>query len=273
MIYNKIVILGSKGMLGQMVCSYFKNKSYEIIIFDDYFSENNIRDFIDKLNIIEDAIIINCIGRIKQKSSDLNHLLWSNTILPLELSRSLKDTHLLIHPSTDCVFKGNVSDYYSKSHIHDAEDIYGWSKSLGEIAISKIPNSIILRVSIIGPDKYSDKGLLSWFLNNADNSTLNGYSEHYWNGITTLEWCIQLLNILENDKLLKKCIEKKIIQLGTKKRYSKYEMLSIFNKKYKKNCFIKSLKTEPLNRCLQPEIYSKPLEIQIDELINFFVLK
>jgi dTDP-4-dehydrorhamnose reductase len=267
--YNKIIILGSKGMLGQMVFSYFNKMSFNVVKYDKYFEDSNFEKYVNELNSFEDSIVINCIGRIKQKSINSHELLWSNTILPIALLRSLKSTHLLIHPSTDCVFSGKITNTYDIDHVHDANDVYGWSKSLGESAIKNLHNSIILRVSIIGPDKNSNKGLLSWFLNNQKGSILNGFSDHFWNGITTLEWCKQLKNIVEDSNLLKDCIEKKIIQLGTKTRYSKLEMLKIFNNIYEKNFIINDVKSNYTNRCLNPMIISKSLELQMKDLIEF----
>ena len=103
---KRIIILGSKGMLGQMVKSYFTIHGFELILYDKRFNEENISSYLDELNSYYDAIVINCIGRIKQKSEEALNLLWSNTILPLLLARSLKSSHVLIHPSTDCVLDG-----------------------------------------------------------------------------------------------------------------------------------------------------------------------
>ena len=110
---------------------------------------------------------------------------------------------------------------------------------------------------------------MSWFLNNSRGSNLNGFSNHFWNGITTLEWCKQLKTIVEDSNLLKDCIEKKIIQLGTKTQYSKLDMLRIFNNIYKKNFIINDVKSNYTNRCLTPMIISKSLDLQMKDLIEF----
>jgi dTDP-4-dehydrorhamnose reductase len=186
---KKIIVLGSKGMLGQMVIKYFGALGYSTIEFNERISEHTIFPIIKSINKLDDSVVINCIGKIKQKSDDVFTLLWSNSILPMELSRSLKKTHFLIQPSTDCVFTGNRAQSYDVNDFNDAEDVYGWSKSLGEHVLQHRTNTLIVRVSIIGPDYNSDKGLLSWFLNLEEGSTVNGFTNHFWNGITTLEWC------------------------------------------------------------------------------------
>jgi len=266
---KNVIVLGSKGMLGQMVCHYFSKNGYNIIEFNSRFTEDNSNLYVAELNELEDGFVINCIGRIKQKSEDAFNLFLSNTILPLALSRSLKKTHFLIHPSTDCVFDGIADSSYNIDAIHTANDVYGLSKSLGETAVKKLINSIIVRVSIIGPDDNSNKGLLSWFLSNPQGSVLNGYVNHFWNGITTLEWCKRVDSIISNDTLFSKYKNEGIVQLGTAEIYSKFDMLSIFNGVYNANFIIRPSEVDYTNRCLQPLIKSKSLEIQLNELVDF----
>jgi len=266
---NNIVILGSKGMLGQMVESYFTSKEFQIIEFNTRFTENNFNEYLNELNSFEDAFVINCIGRIKQKSQESSDLLWANSILPIALARSLKSSHILIHPSTDCVFDGLTDKPYNFSDFHSASDVYGWSKSLGETAVTNMANSLIVRVSIIGPDSNSNKGLLSWFLNNPSGIILNGFTNHFWNGITTLEWCKRIHEIIINENTLNQLMKLGLVQLGTKEIYSKYEMLHIFKKVFQKDFEIKPQESQYINRCLLSLIESKPLEIQLNELKSF----
>lgn len=268
--YRNIIVLGPNGMLGQMVQKYFSEKKFNVIAYNEKFTSKNILQFVDTLNDIEDSIVINCIGRIKQKSEDPYELFLSNTLLPLEIQRRLKKSHIFIQPSTDCVFNGlDKTANYSFSY-HNAEDIYGISKSLGETAIINRENSLVIRVSIIGPDSNSNKGLLSWFLSNPPGSMLNGYSNHFWNGITTLEWCEKLHTFLMDKRLFASLLEKKLIQLGTQMHYSKFEMLVMFNSIFQRNYVINPIETEiGINRCLVPEIISNSLEEQLQKLIHY----
>lgn len=266
---RKIIVLGSKGMLGQMVKSYFEFHDYDVHTYDIRFSETNYVDYFKNLNEFEESIVFNCIGRIKQKSDDSFNLLWSNSIFPLALTKSLKKSHLLIHASTDCVFDGYSVGFYDKDHIHDAEDMYGWSKSLGEFGVLARNNSIIIRVSIIGLDEFSNKGLLSWFLNNPEGEKLKGFKNHYWNGITTLEWCKITHKLIKNLSNTKKY--DKIYQIGTDVTYSKYEMLLLFQEVFNTNFIIEPIDNEvTINRCLYPEILAKDLRSQLLELKEFW---
>lgn len=260
---KRIIVLGSKGMLGQMVIKYFGGLGYSIIEFNDRINENNIFKIINSINKINDSIVINCIGKIKQKSDDVNTLLWSNSILPLELSRSLKEAHFLIQPSTDCVFDGNRHQSYYVNDFNDAQDVYGWSKSLGEHALQHRKNTLIVRVSIIGPDQNSDKGLLSWFLNLKEGSTVNGFTNHLWNGITTLEWC----KFVRDYIVSKNFFPLNTVQLGTSQSYSKFDMLNMFKTIFDKNIEIIPISIGPnIQKCLVPIINCQDLNSQLIEL-------
>ena len=66
---TKILILGHKGMLGNMVFLHYtslNNDNYEIITIDDRFPENSF-----KYNVVElkPHFVINCIGIIPQKEN------------------------------------------------------------------------------------------------------------------------------------------------------------------------------------------------------------
>lgn len=45
---------------------------------------------------------------------------------------------------------------------------------------------MILRASIVGPPAAAGRGLLGWFL--AQPGPVDGWTDHLWNGITTLAW-------------------------------------------------------------------------------------
>ena len=265
----RIIVLGANGMLGQMAVKYFSSKNYEVITTNIRFEEATKWELIHFLHAYPDAFIINGIGRIKQKSNDEQDLLWSNTLFPLHLSRYLLPTQQLIHASTDCVFSGATNSPYKLTDSTDATDSYGWSKILAEQALLGKANVLIVRVSIIGADNSdSGKGLLKWFLSNAPGSKLNGFTNHLWNGITTLEWCKQVeqLALTTTTKF-----GGEIIQLGTKEHYTKYELLELFQNEYKTKFEINRFESnQAIDRRLEPTIYCPSLTIQLKEMREFW---
>lgn len=261
-----IQVIGANGMLGQMVVKHFTSKGFTVLAIDERFEENTKWQLLHKINQHKNSVLINCIGRIKQKTNSETDLLWANATLPLALANSLDESITLIHPSTDCVFDGQTNQPYSITTPPNAMDSYGWSKRLGEVALMARKNTFIVRVSIIGPDNNkAGKGLLAWFLSNPQGVELKGFTNHLWNGITTLEWCKQVeVLIAKNEN--KNC---ELIQLGTNESYSKYEMLLLFQKYYKSTFVITPFEAaEKIDRRLKPTVICKDLDKQLTDLIS-----
>ena len=78
----------------------------------------------------------------------------------------------------------------------DPIDIYGKSKSLGE---AKGDSMMHLRVSIIGPEVDRNSSLLEWVRNQPKNAEISGYTDHFWNGITSMHFAKIARGIIEND--------------------------------------------------------------------------
>ena len=194
----KIAILGHTGMLGGMTKRYLeqkysKDKNVEIISIPKSFrASNDGATFSDLQYYLGDRkidYVINCIGAIKpcfNKESNNIDEIYTNTIFPRELANwCYQETALsgrmcrLLHITTDCVFDG-FEGPYDENDGHTAVDEYGKSKSLGEPK-----KCIVIRTSIIGPEwGGNNRSLISWFL---QQDAANGYANHLWNGLTTLE--------------------------------------------------------------------------------------
>jgi dTDP-4-dehydrorhamnose reductase len=83
--------------------------------------------------------------------------------------------------ATDCVYSGKEGGYTENSP-HDPLDVYGKTKSLGEVASEQFFH---IRASIIGPEYGRSTSLLEWFLSQPKNAEVNGYTDHLWIGLTT----------------------------------------------------------------------------------------
>ena len=59
-----------------------------------------------------------------------------------------------------------------------------------------------LRCSIIGKEIRNNKSLISWFLNNEENISLNGFTNHIWNGVTTDVFAKICIGIIKNKYFL-----------------------------------------------------------------------
>lgn len=182
------------------------------------------KDFvIDKsLDFISDImpdVIINCVGITTRRinESNTNHLSLINSDLPKLINDwSMNNSIKMIHMSTDCVFSGKSGNYLDDD-IPDAEDIYGYSKSIGEINNNK---TLTLRSSMIGREIYNHTELFEWLIKNK-NGKIEGYDNVIYSGITT----IRMAKII--DFILKENLNLSGIYNISSIPISKYDLLKL----------------------------------------------
>jgi len=135
------------------------------------------------LESLRPRFVVNCAGIIKQRdeASAAIPSLTINSLLPHRVAEWCAAWNgRLIHFSTDCVFSGNRGGYREED-VSDATDLYGRSKSLGEV---RAPNALTLRTSIIGRELAHHRSLLEWFL--AQNpGRVHGFRRVIYSGVTT----------------------------------------------------------------------------------------
>jgi dTDP-4-dehydrorhamnose reductase len=261
----KIFLFGSNGMLGNYVKTYLK---YEVVAFTrqdyDIFKLNidSLRELLKNLN--ENDVVINCAGVIPQtQKTDVRLYFTVNSLFPVILSFICKEKKAkMIHITTDCVFSGEMGNYDEDSN-HDETNTYGISKSLGELC-----DASIIRTSIIGEEVSNKRSLLEWVKSNQAKN-INGFYNHYWNGVT----CLQLA------KIIQKILDEQIYWKGGRHifspyRVSKYELVSMINDIYKLNIKINKYQTEKtvdktVTTC-KKQIFEIPdIREQIQELKEF----
>ena len=144
--------------------------------------------------------VINCIGvinkSIAEESADSRQsALLTNSLFPYRLNDLASERGFrIIQIATDCVFSGEKGGYL-ESDKHDTTDTYGKTKSLGEVPSENMMN---IRVSIIGREVSSKVSLFEWVRNQPLNSQIHGYSDHFWNGVTTQAFSRICRGIIEN---------------------------------------------------------------------------
>jgi dTDP-4-dehydrorhamnose reductase len=271
---KNILILGCTGMLGSMLLdvfakeSHFKitattraeaqkdwlKKQYPSVTFKVFNAETSSVNQV--INIAKNnQWIINAIGVTKpyivgMHRNTIEKAIRINSLFPYMLINAIQNTSTtLIQIATDCVFSGEKGNY-SEEDLHDAKDVYGKTKSLGEVFQK---NVIHLRCSIIGPEKGRKIFLLEWFLSAVKNATLQGFSNHYWNGITTLHFAyICKAIILHNIEITH------VQHVVPRNTISKYDLLCYLVKVYKRGDITlhKTSASATIDRTLQT-IYPK----------------
>src|SRR5213076_2163354 len=101
----------------------------------------------------------------------------------------------VLHISTDGVFAG-AAGACAEDAPHDCPDVYGKTKSLGEVTAREV---LTLRCSIVGPDPSARRGLLEWFLGLPDGMEVTGYTDSLWNGVTSLQLANLCQRIIQQD--------------------------------------------------------------------------
>jgi dTDP-4-dehydrorhamnose reductase len=190
---KKIIVFGSTGMIGSAVSRELIVPGYKVyylsrstgIPFD---ALAGIDSLLQQLRIQEHDFIVNCVGltkgRIQDDSPQSRNLAVNiNYVFPNVLDYLIsKYGYRLISPATDCVFSGREGSY-SEHSPHDPTDVYGKTKSLGEVPNS---NSMYLRCSIIGSEEFGRNSLFfEWLRQLERNASIKGYVNHLWNGITS----------------------------------------------------------------------------------------
>lgn len=247
---RKVLVLGSTGMLGhQVVLRLAQNPDFEVfdLSFRNKFREETIicdvTDFDKLAHVIADVqpdFIVNCIGiLIKGSNENPKNSILINAYLPHFLAaQGDKIGAKVVHISTDCVFSGKKGGYL-ESDFRDADDVYGRGKALGEI---NNENHLTLRTSIIGPElKANGEGLFHWFM--SQSNEVNGYSQAFWGGVTTVELAkIVEFSIVNNLSGL--------FHVTNQKAISKFELLQLFNKEFDRGIRINSVEGKKVDKSL-----------------------
>ena len=115
---------------------------------------------------------------------------------------------------------------------------------------------IITRASIIGPEQGEGKSLLNWFLNTKEDA-LNGFKNHHWNGITTLNYAKIVCGMIEENYK-----ENGLLHLIPEDIVNKYDLLKLFSKYFDKEILINSVEADvEIDRKLSERIKNTREEI------------
>lgn len=178
---GRVLVVGSKGMLGYAVTADLEHAGYTVrsVSRADF---DIARDPFDRfVPLTEDVdIVVNCAGVIKPQiaTMSIEDVLRVNTVFPRNLGLLCKDRIRCYHVTTDCVYSGRKGDY-TEADFFDAEDVYGMSKNGGDTS-----DAMTLRTSIIGEESGQQRSLLSWAISQSGKE-VNGFTNHRWNGVTT----------------------------------------------------------------------------------------
>ncbi len=242
-------------MLGRVVSRYLTEQGHRVVTTDQRFTGGSGDPLVDAVARSDAAVVVNCAGALPSKVSAVDEMFRANAALPQQVGVGLRDGQLLIHASSDGVYDGEHGGYDRRSPP-DAKDTYGLSKRLGELVSCATP-TVVIRTSIIG----SGGGLLRWLLE--QEGDIDGYTNHVWNGITTLEWARVCGELIDRKGSEQPGIE----HVTADEPVTKYDLLRIAATVFRLRVTVRPVQSpRPVNLELIPTISRPPIRLQLEDL-------
>jgi dTDP-4-dehydrorhamnose reductase len=260
---RKVLVLGASGMVGNGIFSglvraaepgsvmgtirnhrlpphpWFKNHEEQL------YTGVDVLDFDSFVHVVADFkpdVVINCEGLVKQVAAAQEAVpaITFNSVFPHRIAELCAVSGArMIHFTTDCVFKGDKGSY-TEADAPDADDLYGRTKSLGEVVDKH--HCLSVRTSFIGHELLTCHGLVDWFL--SQSGTVKGYCNAYFSGLPTIEMVRVLLEyIMPREDLWG-------LYHVAADRISKYELLRLVAETYGKKIVIEKNETLVIDRSL-----------------------
>lgn len=285
---KRVVILGGTGMLGHKLfqrlrerfpgtlCTTQRNVRQAPFDRVDFLQGDDVVCGIDAMDFEslrrflaerEPDYVVNCVGIIKQRKETNNPIqsITINSLLPHKLAALVAEWGgRVIHFSTDCVFSGKRGGY-TEQDGSDADDLYGKSKFLGEVATD---NALTLRTSIIGRELVEHKSLLDWFLSQ-NHQTIRGFERVIYSGVTTGQMAEVVTDLIRKEPPLSGLYQ--VVSAPI----SKYDLLCLLREHYRLDIQIVPDQTEVCDRSMVGDKFreatgyvSPPWEVLVKNLVD-----
>lgn len=157
---KKVLILGSKGTLGQTLVQEFKDSGYDVTPWDKENLDLTGELSIEKFNGLKPDVIINATAynatdpmQVDVEAKNIGFIL--NSDVPCKLAKIANELNsIFVHYSTDYVFDGKKKEGYEEDDKPNPISIYGQSKFEGEKNVQKFGQKFyIIRLSRLFGEK------------------------------------------------------------------------------------------------------------------------
>jgi dTDP-4-dehydrorhamnose reductase len=141
----RVVVIGSKGMLGREVMKVIGDIGYEVIGYD--------LPELDITRMVGDEIVggvdwvINCAAytAVDKAEEEVTKAFEVNAVGAGKVARMCRDRGMkLMHVSTDYVFDGKKGVAYLEEDITNPVNIYGLSKRRGEVLVMREKSDVLI---------------------------------------------------------------------------------------------------------------------------------
>ena len=186
-------MLGSTGMLGSAVFTELERAGINTISASRTSGVNFdattllVDELFSNAGLDTGDYVVNCVGltksRIDESSPHSRALaVRLNIDFPDALATAAQRAGVkVIQVATDCVYSG-LKGSYRESDKHDPLDVYGKTKSLGEVPSGSVMH---LRCSLIGPEIGRSSLFFEWVRQQPAGSKVTGFTNHLWNGLSS----------------------------------------------------------------------------------------
>ena len=173
-LYRRVIIIGSSGMLGQSYKKFFNNLSIETIgisrkgpdIFFDL--EKNLEKIVNLIKSLQPDLVINCAAIVSLSLCEKNPLKASiiNSLVVKELTSACCQLDCkFIQVSTDHFYSEDGFKLHKEIDNVKILNHYAKTKYQGELFAKNYTNSLILRTNISGFRENSNSAtFLEWLL-------------------------------------------------------------------------------------------------------------
>lgn len=266
----KYLVLGGGGMAGHVLVLTLRAHGHDVDVVArsrQQFADAivlDIRNTQELERVVAHGrydIVVNCVGMLLEDSHRRpDEAILVNAHLPQRMAWCLRDTSTrLMQISTDCVFSGSQGPYAEDAQP-DGPRTYDRTKTLGEISNDK---DLTLRLSIIGPElPGKGSGLFGWFMRQTDE--LDGFTEAWWSGITTIELAKAIEQLSHHEVT-------GLVHLAPTESITKYDLLMRLNQTFGRGLSIRPVQSHSSDRRLRPSRTDVPYQVgdydrQLDEM-------
>jgi len=197
----KVLITGSKGMLGQDLCPTLMDEGYEVVETDIDNLDITDFDMVDKvLSKEKPDIVVHCAAftNVDKAEEDKKTAELINSKGTENIAKACAKNDIeLLYISTDYVFDGAKTTPYIPNDKPNPINNYGLTKYLGEVAIKKhCSKYYIVRTSWLYG--HHGKNFVETMITLAKNSELKVVDDQTGCPTWTIELCNGIIEILNN---------------------------------------------------------------------------
>jgi dTDP-4-dehydrorhamnose reductase len=262
---RRIIVVGAMGMLGREVVSRLSCSSQLEVVgtyhsagasdrgvggfknvtlsqFDATSTGDEIRALIRGAYLVVNCAVV-LGGELREPTPTVVQNAFAvNSVFPKRLApEAEREGVRVIHISSDAVFSGTSTEPRGEGDSADPADLYGMSKYLGEVESEQVLN---IRTSIVGKDPTYHRGLLEWYLKQKEGTVIQGYSNHFWQGVTTRQLATLVVTLAEKEAFEECRAEAGVHHFCPNEGVSKYELLSKFERVFKRGVIVESANAE-----------------------------